>query len=119
MIEPFAKIPQMPSYHLKRADGNGITFVNIGVGPSNAKTATDLIVVLRPHAWLMVGHCAGLHSRLNLGNFVLAYACVREDKVFDDDLPVWIPNPALAKVQVALEQAVAAVTNFRDLRLRK
>ena len=63
VIVPFAKIRQMPSYHLKRAGGNGITFVNIGVGPSNAKTATGLIAVLRPFAWLMVGHCAGLRSR--------------------------------------------------------
>ena len=55
-----AKLPQMPTYHLKRANGGGITLVNIGVGPSNAKTATDHIAVLRPHAWLMVGHCAGL-----------------------------------------------------------
>ena len=54
------KLPQMPSYHLKRSDGNGITLVNIGVGPSNAKTATDHIAVLRPQAWLMLGHCAGL-----------------------------------------------------------
>src|SRR5690606_14676974 len=42
-----AKLPQMPSYHMKRADGAGITLVNIGVGPSNAKTATDHIAVLR------------------------------------------------------------------------
>ena len=102
VIVPFAKIPQMPSYNYKRADGNGITFVNIGVGPSTAKTATDLLAVLRPHAWLMVGHCAELRSRQILGDFVLAHACVREDKVLDDDLPVWIPIPALAEVQVAL-----------------
>ena len=51
--------PQMPTYHLTRENGNGITLVNIGVGPSNAKTATDHIAVLRPHAWVMLGHCAG------------------------------------------------------------
>ena len=64
---PRAKMPQMPTYHLKRADGQGITLVNIGVGPSNAKTATDHIAVLRPHAWLMVGHCAGLRNSQSLG----------------------------------------------------
>ena len=48
VIEQSTKTPQMPSYHLKRPDGNGITLVNIGVGPSNAKTATDHIAVLRP-----------------------------------------------------------------------
>ena len=68
-----AKMPQMPTYHLKRANGQGITLVNIGVGPSNAKTATDHIAVLRPHAWLMVGHCAGLRNSQRLGDFVLAH----------------------------------------------
>jgi AMP nucleosidase len=81
----------MPTYHLKRADGQGITLVNIGVGPSNAKTATDHIAVLRPHAWLMVGHCAGLRNSQRLGDFVLAHAYLREDHVLDDDLPIWVP----------------------------
>ena len=53
---------QMPAYHCVRADGRGVSLVNIGVGPSNAKTITDHIAVLRPHCWLMVGHCAGLKA---------------------------------------------------------
>ena len=105
-----AKLPQMPSYHLKRPDGQGITLVNIGVGPSNAKTATDHIAVLRPHAWIMVGHCAGLRNSQRLGDFVLAHAYLREDRVLDDDLPVWGPIPALAEIQIALERAVAEET---------
>ncbi|KAJ57124.1 AMP nucleosidase [Actibacterium mucosum KCTC 23349] len=114
-----AKLPQMPSYHLKRADGGGITLVNIGVGPSNAKTATDHIAVLRPHAWLMVGHCAGLRNSQSLGDFVLAHAYLREDKVLDDDLPVWVPVPALAEIQIALEQAVADVTQLEGYELKR
>lgn len=119
VIPPIEKTPQMPSYHLKRADGNGITLVNIGVGPSNAKTATDHISVLRPHAWLMVGHCAGLRNSQNLGDFVLAHAYVREDKVLDDDLPVWVPIPALAEIQIALETAVAQITELEGYDLKK
>lgn len=113
------KMPQMPTYHLKRADGNGITLVNIGVGPSNAKTATDHIAVLRPHAWLMVGHCAGLRNSQSLGDFVLAHAYLREDKVLDDDLPAWVPVPALAEMQIALETAVAEVTKLNGFELKK
>lgn len=113
------KQPQMPTYHLKRADGSGITLVNIGVGPSNAKTATDHIAVLRPHAWVMVGHCAGLRNSQSLGDFVLAHAYLREDHVLDDDLPVWVPIPALAEVQIALEQAVAEVTNLKGYDLKR
>ncbi|WP_204112656.1 AMP nucleosidase [Shimia biformata] len=113
------KQPQMPTYHLKRPDGNGITLVNIGVGPSNAKTATDHIAVLRPHAWVMVGHCAGLRNSQSLGDFVLAHAYLREDHVLDDDLPVWVPIPALAEVQIALEQAVADVTDLKGYDLKR
>ena len=114
-----AKLPQMPSYHLKRENGAGITLVNIGVGPSNAKTATDHIAVLRPHAWLMVGHCAGLRNSQRLGDFVLAHAYLREDKVLDDDLPVWVPIPPLAEIQIALENAVAAVTELEGYELKR
>jgi AMP nucleosidase len=113
------RTPQMPTYHLKRADGSGITLVNIGVGPSNAKTATDHIAVLRPHAWLMVGHCAGLRNTQALGDFVLAHAYLREDHVLDDDLPVWIPIPALAEIQIALEKAVAQVTQLEGYELKR
>jgi AMP nucleosidase len=113
------KLPQMPTYHLKRPDGSGITLVNIGVGPSNAKTATDHIAVLRPHAWLMVGHCAGLRNTQTLGDFVLAHAYLREDHVLDDDLPVWTPIPALAEIQIALEQAVAEVTKLEGFELKR
>ncbi|SLN28058.1 AMP nucleosidase [Pseudoruegeria aquimaris] len=113
------KTPQMPTYHLKRADGSGITLVNIGVGPSNAKTATDHIAVLRPHAWLMVGHCAGLRNTQSLGDFVLAHAYLREDHVLDDDLPVWVPIPALAEIQIALEKAVEEVTRLQGFELKR
>ncbi|MFD0980581.1 AMP nucleosidase [Tropicimonas aquimaris] len=118
-MPPPAKLPQMPTYHLKRANGGGITLVNIGVGPSNAKTATDHIAVLRPHVWLMVGHCAGLRNTQALGDFVLAHAYLREDKVLDDDLPVWVPIPALAEVQVALEDAVEEVTQLEGYELKR
>ena len=113
------KLPQMPAYHLKKPNGSGITLVNIGVGPSNAKTATDHIAVLRPHAWLMVGHCAGLRNSQSLGDYVLAHAYLREDHVLDDDLPIWVPIPALAEIQIALEEAVAEITQLEGYELKR
>jgi AMP nucleosidase len=113
------RLPQMPTYHLKRPNGAGITLVNIGVGPSNAKTATDHIAVLRPHAWLMVGHCAGLRNSQRLGDFVLAHAYLREDNVLNDDLPVWVPIPALAEIQIALQEAVAQITELEGFELKR
>jgi AMP nucleosidase len=113
------RTPQMPAYHLCRPDGRGITMVNIGVGPSNAKTITDHIAVLRPHAWIMLGHCAGLRPTQRLGDYVLAHAYVRDDHVLDADLPLWVPIPALAEVQLALEKAVARVTELEGYELKR
>jgi len=116
---PPARQPQMPAYHLVAGKGRGITLINIGVGPANAKTITDHVAVLRPHAWLMLGHCAGLRNTQALGDYVLAHAYVREDKVLDNDIPVWVPIPALAEVQQALESAVAEVTGFEGFELKR
>ena len=112
------RLPQMPAYHLVRADKAGITMVNIGVGPANAKNITDHIAVLRPHAWIMVGHCAGLRNSQQLGDYVLAHGYVREDHVLDEELPLWVPIPALAEIQMALEQAVADVTQVQGAALK-
>lgn len=117
--KPLKRMPQMPAYHLKRADGSGITMINIGVGPSNAKTITDHVAVLRPHTWLMLGHCAGLRNSQSLGDYVLAHAYLREDNVLYHDLHPSIPIPALAEIQLSLEQAVAEVTGFEGYDLKK
>jgi AMP nucleosidase len=104
---------QMPAYHLVSDDGDGITLVNIGVGPSNAKNITDHLAVLRPHCWLMVGHCGGLRQSQRIGDYVLAHAYLRKDAVLDDVLPVEVPLPAIAEVQIAIQNAAATVTGER------
>lgn len=113
------RLPQMPAYHLMRSDRSGISMVNIGVGPSNAKTITDHIAVLRPYAWIMLGHCAGLRNTQRLGDYVLAHGYVREDHVLDEELPLWVPIPALAEIQLALEAAVSQVTQLKGPELKR
>lgn len=106
---PWAKF-QMPAYHLQDDQGSGVSLINIGVGPSNAKNITDHLSVLRPHCWLMVGHCGGLRQAQQIGDYVLAHAYLRRDRILDDLLPPEVPIPALAEVQVALQRAAGAVT---------
>jgi len=101
---------QMPAYHLIAPGGGGVTLVNIGVGPSNAKTICDHLAVLRPEAWLMIGHCGGLRPSQTIGDYVLAHAYLRDDHVLDAVLPIEIPVPPIAEVQQALVAAAARVT---------
>ncbi|RDE06252.1 AMP nucleosidase [Sphingomonas aracearum] len=101
---------QMPAYHLIAPDNTGITLVNIGVGPSNAKTICDHLAVMRPEAWMMIGHCGGLRPSQRIGDYVLAHAYLRDDHIMDDVLPPEIPVPAIAEVQQALARAAATVS---------
>ena len=110
---------QMPAYHLIAPDRTGITLVNIGVGPSNAKTITDHLAVVRPEAWLMIGHCGGLRPSQRIGDYVLAHAYLRDDHVLDDVLPPEIPVPAIAEVQLALARAAETVSGQSGEELKR
>src|SRR5690606_14410414 len=110
---------QMPAYHLVGENRRGITLVNIGVGPANAKTICDHIAVLRPEAWLMIGHCGGLRESQKIGDYVLAHAYLRDDHVLDDMLPREIPLPAIAEVQQALFKASVKVTGEDEEAVKK
>lgn len=116
---PPERPPQMPAFHMVEPDHNGVTMINIGTGPSNARNITDHVAVMRPYVWLMLGHCAGLRTTQKLGDYVLAHGYVREDHVLDDELPQWVPIPALAEVQVAMEQAVGEVTGSTGYELKR
>ena len=82
---------QMPAWHHQLPGQSGVTMVNIGVGPSNAKTITDHLAVLRPDLVLMIGHCAGLRNHQEVGDLVLATGYLRDDRVLDDMLPLSVP----------------------------
>ncbi len=110
---------QMPAYHLIAPDRSGITLVNIGVGPSNAKTICDHLAVLRPEAWLMIGHCGGLRETQRIGDYVLAHAYLRDDHILDEVLPPEIPIPPIAEVQQALASAAEDVSGASGANLKK
>ena len=118
-IAALARLPQMPAYHLTRDGGQGITLVNIGVGPSNAKTICDHLAVTRPHAWMMIGHCGGLRPSQSIGDYVLAHAYLRDDHVLDAVLPADIPIPNIAEVQRALYDATKLVSGAPGEEVKK
>jgi AMP nucleosidase len=105
---------QMPAWHHQLPDRSGLTMINIGVGPSNAKTITDHLAVLRPDLVLMIGHCAGLRNHQDIGDLVLASAYMRDDRVLDDVLPLSVPIVSNYTLNRLLLDEVAA----RGLRSR-
>lgn len=113
-IKPSREGAQMPAYHHVLEDNAGITLVNIGVGPSNAKTITDHIAILRPDAMIMVGHCGGLRNHQEIGDFVLANGYFRDDHVLDD----FIPNKVPIATNFQINQLLVQVLEQYELKYR-
>ncbi|HUA40190.1 MAG TPA: hypothetical protein VMA32_01385 [Streptosporangiaceae bacterium] len=113
-VGPDSPDRQMPAWHYMLPDSAGLTMINIGVGPPNAKTLTDHLAVLRPDLMLMIGHCAGLRNHQEIGDLVLATAYLRDDRVLDDVLPVSVPIVSNHTLNMLLLTEVMS----RDLRTR-
>jgi len=113
-VGPEAEGRQMPAWHYELPGRAGVTMINIGVGPSNAKTLTDHLAVLRPDLVLMIGHCGGLRNHQEIGDLVLATAYMRDDRVLDDVLPLSVPVVSNHTLNTLLRDEVAA----RGLRSR-
>jgi AMP nucleosidase len=113
-VGPDTDTAQMPAWHYEQPGRSGLTMINIGVGPSNAKTLTDHLAVLRPDLILMIGHCGGLRNHQEIGDLVLATAYMRDDRVLDDVLPLSVPVIANHTVNALLIDELAA----RNLRSR-
>jgi AMP nucleosidase len=105
---------QMPAWHHALPGRAGLTMINIGVGPSNAKTITDHLAVLRPDLVLMIGHCGGLRNHQAIGDLVLATAYMRDDRVLDDVLPLSVPVVSNHMLNTLLLEQITA----RGLRTR-
>lgn len=90
-IRPSRSNVQMPAFHQVMDGHTGVSLVNIGVGPSNAKTISDHVAVLRPDLMMMIGHCGGLRNHQEIGDFVLATTYLRADQVLDEVLPPHVP----------------------------
>lgn len=97
---------QMPAYHHEVEDNLGVSIINIGVGPSNAKNLTDHVSVLRPDAMVMVGHCGGIRNHQEIGDFVLASGYMRADRVLDQALPLNVPVAPSSLLNGYLERAI-------------
>jgi AMP nucleosidase len=113
-VGPLGADHQMPAWHHEEPGRAGISIVDIGVGPSNAKTITDHLAVLRPDLVLMIGHCGGLRNHQEIGDLVLATAYMRDDKVLDDVLPLSVPVVSNHTLNALLLDELAA----RGLRCR-
>ena len=110
---------KMPTLSPETGDGPRALHWSISASaPRMRKPRRTISRCCAPHAWLMVGHCAGLRNSQALGDFVLAHAYLREDNVLDGDFAGLGAHPgALRKSRSRCKtRRVAQVTKLEWLR---
>ena len=86
----------MNALHIKNINSNfGFSVINIWVGPSNAKTITDHLAVLRPKLFVMIGHCGWLRNHQEIGDFVLADKFVTDASIINKIQRYTYPLPII------------------------
>lgn len=81
-----------------------ITIVEFGIGAAMAALIGELLAVVNPKAVLFLGMCGGVHTSLNVGDFVLPIAAIRAEGVSTHFLPPQVPALPTFKIQKFVSQ---------------
>lgn len=90
---------------MQAATANNITFINFGIGSSNAALVMDALTAIKPKACLFLGKCGSLKEKVNVGEYIVPIGAIRGEGTSDDYMHPLVPSiPSLA-----LERAVSHV----------
>jgi len=96
----------MPSIH-----GQGVSFINFGMGSPNAATIMDLLQAIKPKAVLFLGKCGGLKKKNKIGDFILPIGAIRGEGTSLNYFPTEVPSlPSFA-----LQKAVSTTIREQEL----
>ncbi len=81
-----------------------VTIIDFSIGSPNAALIIELLSVIEPKAVLFLGMCGGLHRSLNVGDFILPVAAIRDEGVSKHFMPTQVPALPTFKVHKFVSQ---------------
>lgn len=84
----------------------GVSIINFSVGSPVAALIIEVLATADPKATLFLGMCGGLHRSLQLGDFVLPTAAIRDEGASKHFMPPQVPALPTFKVQKFVSQIV-------------
>ncbi len=93
----------MSAVHSKKA---GVSIVNFSIGAPTAALIIELLGAIEPKAVLFLGMCGGLHRSLNVGDFILPTAAIRDEGASRHFMPIQVPALPTFKIQKFVSQIV-------------
>ena len=92
----------------------GVSIINFSVGSPVAALIIEVLATADPKAVLFLGMCGGLHRSLQVGDFVLPTAAIRDEGASKHFMPPQVPALPTFKVQKFVSQII--VENGLDYR---
>jgi AMP nucleosidase len=84
----------------------GVSIINFSIGSPNAALIIELLATAEPKAVLFLGLCGGLHRSLEVGDFILPTAAIRDEGASRHYMPPQVPALPTFKVQKFVSQII-------------
>lgn len=84
----------------------GVSIINFSVGSPVAALIIEVLATAEPKATLFLGMCGGLHRSLEIGDFVLPTAAIRDEGASKHFMPPQVPALPTFKIQKFVSQII-------------
>jgi len=91
---------------VKHSPAKGVSLVNFSVGSPVAALIIEVLATAEPKATLFLGMAGGLHRSLEVGDFILPTAAIRDEGASKHFMPPQVPALPTFKVQKFVSQIV-------------
>lgn len=88
------------------SEKQGVSIINFSIGSPVAALIIEVLATADPKATLFLGICGGLHRSLQVGDFVLPTAAIRDEGASRHFMPPQVPALPTFKVQKFVSQII-------------
>lgn len=83
-----------------------VSMIDFKIGAPTAALIIEVLSALEPQAVLFLGMCGGLHRSLEIGDFILPMAAIRDEGVSRHFIPPQVPSLPTFKIQKFVSQII-------------
>lgn len=84
----------------------GVSIINFSIGSPVAALIIEVLATAEPQATLFLGICGGLHRTLEVGDFVIPTAAIRDEGASKHFMPPQVPALPTFKIQKFVSQMI-------------
>ena len=101
-----AEVTEGSAMTAAHSEKQGVSIINFSIGSPVAALIIEVLATADPKATLFLGICGGLHRSLQVGDFILPTAAIRDEGASRHFMPPQVPALPTFKVQKFVSQII-------------